>query len=79
MLFLELEDKHYVGNFLRYVKNLIENNHKSKFEPQNSILLVGSNMKIENRILSSKFCKIKQTKLFLLIIPHTPFIYTMNQ
>ena len=78
MFFLELENTHYVSNFLRYVKNLIENNHKRKFEPKNSILLVGSNMKIENRILSSKFLQNKTNKVISFNHSSYPF-YIYNE
>ena len=60
------------------MKNLIGNNHKSKFEPQNSILLVGSNMKIENRTLSSKFLQNKTNKVISFNHSSYPF-YIYNE
>ena len=53
----------FATNFLNYIEKILLDSKNKDFNPQNSLLLVGSNMNIENRILSAKFLQNKSNKV----------------
>lgn len=74
MRFLNLKNKLFVKNFLTYAENILLNDNKGvNFNPNNSILIVGSNANIQNRILSSKFLQNRSNKIISVNHSSYPF------
>ena len=78
MIFLNLKNKIFVDNFINYVKNTINFNKQKDLSPKNSVLIVGSNMNIENRIVSAKFLQEDTNKVISINHSVYPF-YVYNE
>ncbi len=72
-LFLKVANHNFGNNFKNYVLNILSNNNKRKFNPKNCSLIVGTNMNLENRILSAKFMQDKSNKVISVNHSNYPF------
>ena len=68
-----IKNKFFTINFLNYLKNFFSK--KDEFVSNSKILFVGSNMTIENRIMSANYLKLKKKVISFNHANHTPLIY----
>ncbi len=71
--FHNIKNKHFVSNFINYLEKFFS--RKEKFICKSDILLVGSNMTIENRIMSANYLKLKKKVISFNHANYSPLIY----
>ncbi len=69
----KIKNKFFVNNFLNYLKIFFSK--KEEFKSNSKVLLVGSNMTIENRVMSANYLKLKKKVISFNHANHTPLIY----
>ncbi len=71
-IFLKVKSNNFENNFINYVLYILSNKNND-FKPTNSTLIVGTNMNLENRILSAKFMQNKSNKVISVNHSNYPF------
>ncbi len=78
MVFLDLKNHLFIYNFISFVEYLLGSEKEIDFHPKNSVLIIGSNTDIQNRICSAKFLQNKTNKVISINHSTYPF-YVYNE
>lgn len=74
MKFLNIKNNNFSYNFLKFVmKYISEKNDFQNFKAKNSVLIVGTNMSINNRLVSAIFLQEKSNKVISINHANYPF------